>query len=62
MKLNLPKKMWNEEYFLQFELNGKKFSSACGEGFDFVFDLRNEISRLCLKGAKILKVGIRKWC
>lgn len=59
--MKLREKKWNEEYFLQFELNGKKFSSACGEGFDFVFDLKNEITRLCRKGAKIIKVGVRKW-
>ncbi len=61
MKMNLPKKMWNEEYFLQFELNGKKFFSPFGKGFDFVFDLKYEINRLSSKGAKNIKVGVRKW-
>lgn len=37
--MKLREKMWNEEYYLTFEYNGKNFSSPFGRGFDFCFSL-----------------------
>lgn len=52
---------WNEEYFISFKLNGKIFSTPNGRGYGFMYDVEKEISRLKNKGAKEIKVGIRKW-
>lgn len=54
-------KKWNEEYFISFILNGKKFSTPNGRGYEFMYDVRQEVSRLKNKGAKEVKVGVRKW-
>ncbi len=54
-------KKWNEEYYISFKLNGKKFSTPNGRGYEFMYDVEKEISRLQNKGAKEIKVGIRKW-
>lgn len=60
--MKLREKMWNEEYYLSFEYDGKRFSSPFGKGFEFRFDVENEIFRLRHKGAKNIIVGVRKWC
>lgn len=54
-------KKWNEEYFITFMFNGKKFSTPNGRGYDFMYDVEKEVSRLKDKGAKYIKVGFRKW-
>ena len=54
-------KKWNEEYFIIFQLNGKKFSTPNGRGYEFIYDVEKEVSRLKSKGAKDIKVGVRKW-
>lgn len=54
-------KKWNEEYFISFKLNDKKFSTPSGKGYEFMYDVKNEVSRLKNKGAKEIKVGVRKW-
>ena len=52
---------WNEEYFLSFELNGKKFSTPNGKGFTCKFEAEDEKSRLLSKGCKSVVIAKRKW-
>ncbi len=52
---------WNEEYFISFVLDGKKFSTPVGKGFMCKFDADDEKNRLINKGCKSVKVSIRKW-
>ena len=60
--MRLREKMWNEEYYVIFEYDGKKFSSPSGRGFEFRSLVEDEVFRLRSKGAKKIKVGVRKWC
>lgn len=52
---------WNEEFYLTFELNGKSFSTPSGRGFMTYFEASDEKERLSFKGAKNIKIKVRKF-
>lgn len=52
---------WNEEYYISFILNSKKFSTPIGKGFSVRFEVEDEVKRLRSRGASDVKISIRKW-
>lgn len=57
----MKKLNWNEEFYLTFELNGRKFSTPSGCGYMAYFEASDEKTRLSSKGAKNIKIKVRVW-
>lgn len=61
MKSNNKKLEWNEEWAIEFKLNGKHFSTPKGRGFFIDFEAKDEAKRLQKKGATEIKIYKRTW-